>query len=476
MANLGIHVYEQATAVSTPVVADVGIPFVVGLAPSHAAERPAKPNVPVLCTSWDEAVEKLGFSYDWKTYTLCEFIYSHFQLFGCQPVIFCNVLDPAAMKKEAEAADYDVTDHKASIPFASIHSTIEVLNGETPLNEDEDYCNLYDEKTDACIIELLSSGSAYTAASLKVKCSVVTPESVVTADIVEGLGAIDDCMTMVGVIPDLICAPGFSHISTVAAIMATKAAGINGLFRAKALIDCDSSSEGVTEYSQLVPYKNKNNFIDENQIVCWPQVKLGDYQFHLSTQLAGLIARVDTENAGCPYESPSNKALKVDGCCLEDGTEICLRWEQVQLLAGSYGIVTALNFMSMGWTAKGNYTACYPANTDVKDYFIPISRMFDWVGNTLIRTFWSKLDKPTKLRLIDTIIDTCNIWLGGLVSSERLLGARVEMLESENPLTDLMAGILHFHIYITPPSPAQEIDFILEYDVNYVKLALQPAA
>ena len=93
MPNLGVHVYEKTTAVSTPVVANSGIPFVVGTAPVHAAAKPAKPGVPVLCTSWTEAVEKLGFSYDWKTYSLCEFMYSHFKLFGCQPVIFCNVLD-----------------------------------------------------------------------------------------------------------------------------------------------------------------------------------------------------------------------------------------------------------------------------------------------------------------------------------------------------------------------------------------------
>ena len=89
MANLGVHIYEQATSVSTPLVADSGIPFVAGLAPSHAAASPGKAYTPVLCTSWKEAVEKLGFSYDWDTYTLCEFMYSHFQLFGCQPVIFC---------------------------------------------------------------------------------------------------------------------------------------------------------------------------------------------------------------------------------------------------------------------------------------------------------------------------------------------------------------------------------------------------
>lgn len=477
MPNLGIHVYEKATAVAIPVVADVGIPFVVGLAPVHTAAKPAKANVPVLCTSWDEAVEKLGFSYDWKKYTICEFIYSHFQLFGCQPVIFCNVLDTDTMKNTMEAKEYEVSDHKITLPFDTIAAGLKVsVPGDgraepTELKPDEDYTVLYDEDDGVCIVELLSSGSAYSASKLSVSGSTVDPSAVVTADVVSGLGVIDACMSMVGIIPDLICAPGFSHLSVVAAIMATKATGINGLFRAKALVDVDCSAEGVTEYSALTPWKNKNNMVDENQILCWPMVKLGDYKFHMSTQLAGLMAKVDTDNAGVPYESPSNKNYKMDGCCLEDGTEVNLTFEQSNIIAG-YGIVTALNFMSMGWTCRNNYTACYPANTDVKDQFIPVSRMFDFVGNTLIRTFWSKLDKPMNRRLIDTIIDTCNIWLNGLVSQEYLLGARAEYLEEENSLVDLMAGILHIHIYITPPSPMQECDFTLEYDTNYVTSAL----
>ena len=165
----------------------------------------------------------------------------------------------------------------------------------------------------------------------------------------------------------------------------------------------------------------------------------------------------------------------MDGCCLEDGTEISLTFEQTNIIAG-YGIVTALNFMSMGWTARNNYTACYPGNTDVKDQFIPVSRMFDFVANTLIRTFWSKLDKPMNLRLLDNIQDTCNIWLNGLVSQEYLLGARVELKASENPVTSLLAGIISFHIYITPPVPAQEIHFTLEFDVDYLTSALNLAA
>ena len=483
MAKLGVHVYEKATSVQTPKVATVGIPFVVGTAPVQSAAKPAKSNVPVLVTSWDEAVEKLGFSYDWESYTLCEFMYSHLQLFGAQPVIFCNINDPASMKREEAAADYTVADHRVAVSVDAIADTIKVSVAEgageaattRALERDTDYSILYDrDDTDTyvCIVELLEDGSAYNAETVSVAYSAADPKTATVADVVDGVAQVDACLTAVGLVPDLIAAPGWSHNTVVAAVMATKAAAINGLFKGKAVIDADSGEDGVTEYSQLSGYKNKNNFVDVDQIICWPMVQLGDYRFHLSTQLCGLMATVDAGNRGIPYESPSNKNLKMDACVLADGTPVNLTWNQVDLIAGSWGVVTAVNFLDSGWVAKGNYTACYPGNTDVKDQFIPVSRMFDFIGNTLIRTFWSKLDKPMTPALRDSILQTCNIWLGGLTGGGYLYGARAEMLAEENPLTSLLDGIITLHIYNAPPVPAQEIDFILEYDVSYMETAL----
>lgn len=483
MAKLGVHVYEKATSVQTPKVATVGIPFVVGTAPVQSAAKPAKSNVPVLVTSWDEAVEKLGFSYDWESYTLCEFMYSHLQLFGAQPVIFCNINDPASMKREEAAADYTVADHRVAVSVDAIADTIKVSVAEgageaattRALERDTDYSILYDrDDTDTyvCIVELLEDGSAYDAETVSVAYSAADPKTATVADVVDGVAQVDACLTAVGLVPDLIAAPGWSHNTVVAAVMATKAAAINGLFKGKAVIDADSGEDGVTEYSQLSGYKNKKNFVDVDQIICWPMVQLGDYRFHLSTQLCGLMATVDAGNRGIPYESPSNKNLKMDACVLADGTPVNLTWNQVDLIAGSWGVVTAVNFLDSGWVAKGNYTACYPGNTDVKDQFIPVSRMFDFIGNTLIRTFWSKLDKPMTPALRDSILQTCNIWLGGLTGGGYLYGARAEMLAEENPLTSLLDGIITLHIYNAPPVPAQEIDFILEYDVSYMETAL----
>ena len=58
---------------------------------------------------------------------------------------------------------------------------------------------------------------------------------------------------------------------------------------------------------------------------------------------------------------------------LAGGTEVPLTLPNAEYL-NSQGIVTGLNFIG-GLRAFGNRTACYPANTDPKDAFIPIRRM-----------------------------------------------------------------------------------------------------
>lgn len=83
----------------------------------------------------------------------------------------------------------------------------------------------------------------------------VTPEKATVADVVDDVGQVDAAMTVVGTVPDLICAPGWSHNTVVAAVMATKASAISGLFKGKAVIDADSSEDGVTEYSQLMGWR-----------------------------------------------------------------------------------------------------------------------------------------------------------------------------------------------------------------------------
>lgn len=123
---------------------------------------------------------------------------------------------------------------------------------------------------------------------------------------------------------------------------------------------------------------------------------------------------------------------------LADGTTVLLDLAQANYL-NSNGIVTALNFIG-SYVLWGDETACFPADTDVKNYFISVSRMFGWVARSVILTYWSKIDKKMTRRLIDSIVDSVNIWLNGLVSEEKLLGARVEFLDEENSTTGAYGG------------------------------------
>ena len=468
MAKHGVYVLEQATSAATPATVETGVPFFIGASPIQNADSPATPGVPVLCTSWNEAVQKLGYSDDWATYPLCEAMYSHFKLFNVSPAIFCNMLDSSTMKSAVAAADKNVVSKKVALTKKAIPGSVVVKNGNTTLVLGTDY-DLY-FADEVLTIEVLSGGSAYSATTLNVAYDEVTPASVTTNVVAGGIEAVDLCMSTIGLIPDLIVAPGYSDNTGVAAVMAAKAEAINGMFRAKALIDISTAASGGADtYDEVIALKNSNNFTDENEIVCWPLVKLDTKVFHLSTQLAGVIAATDAEYAA-PHVSPSNKGLQCDGLVTAAGGEVILSLEQANILNGG-GVVTALNFMG-GFKAWGNYTACYPTNQDVKDYFISVSRMVDFVGNTLIRTFWGKLDQPMNRRLIDTILDSCNIWLNGLTGSGYILGGRCEMIDAENPETNLMAGIIKLHVFVTPPSPMQELDFVIEYDPAYVTEAL----
>ena len=464
----GVYANETATAVSTPTPSESGVAFAIGAAPVQAASSPAGIGIPTLVTSWEEFVEKFGYSDDWAKYPLCEVAYSHFKLFGVQPVVFCNLLAPASMKSAVAAADKDVAAHQIKLPIEAINDTglvVKAAGGEgNAYVKGTDYDVFYDGEN--LVIELISTGSVYSATALSVAYNAVTAASVDASAVVSGLEKIELCATSLGIVPDIILAPGYSNSATVAAAMATKAESINGMFKAIALIDMDCSS--VTSYSAAISAKNGAAHT-EAEVLCWPMVALGEKKFHLSTQLAGLMAQVDAGNDDCPVESPSNKALRCDSMILANGTEVVLTHAQAVSLNAA-GIVTVLNFLG-GFVAWGNFTAAYPGSKDPKDAEISVKRMFGWANNTAIRTCWSKLDKPMNRRLVDSIVDDLNAWLNGLSGAGYLLGGRIEYQEDENALQDLMQGIVRFHMFLTPPSALQEIEFVMEYDADYVTAA-----
>lgn len=481
MYNHGIRVQEVPTSIVPPVNTQGCLPVFFGTAPIHLAKDAAPANTPILCNTYQEAVEQLGFSDDWEHYTLCEAIYSQFVLFAVAPVVFVNVLDPTKHKESVASQSVAVINKVATLSDPVLLDTLVVKATSTGenLNLNTDYMVSHDDNGNA-VISLVPTGSAASASTLYVSYDKVMPSKVTKKDIIggvdintgnyNGLEAINSVFSKFGIVPGQIAAPGWSHDVEVAAVMAAKVSNVNGMFTAIAHCDipCDTN---VKSYTAAAEWKKANNYTSKYQSACWPMVKLGERKFHMSTQVIGVSGTVEAHNGDIPFESPSNKAIQGNGLCLADGTEVVMQLEIANYL-NSQGIVTALNMMG-GWRLWGNEMACYPANTDPKDRFMCVRKMFNWHAQTFIQTYFEKVDGPLRKRFIDTIVDSENVRLNGLVGQEALIAGRVEFRELDNPITNLIDGIATFYTYLTPPVPAREIVNKIEFDPQAYKTLFQ---
>lgn len=476
----GIYGSEVPTSLLPMTEVAAGLPVVFGTAPLHLATKSAGANTPKLCYSNKEAVQYFGYSKNWEDFTLCEFMNSQFALYGMAPAVFVNVLDPnkSAHVTNVNAQETTVTDSKITLKATEyvLLDTLKVAISEVaePAKEGTDYTAAYNDDNEL-VITILTDGALNNVASLFLSYTKLNPAGVTASDIVggidpngklKGLELVSEVFQRFRLVPGTIIAPKFSGDSTVAAVMKAKETGINGCFEAISIADIPTDLSSADVYSKAPEWKEQHNFVDSRMIACWPKGALSGVQYHLSTQLTGLLCKTDSEHDDVPYWSPSNHSLQIDSTVLEDGSEVFLDTATADYLNGN-GIVTSINFIG-GWKAWGNRISAYPSNTDPKDAFIPIRRMFNWLNNTLITTFWSKIDNPTNKRLIRTVVDSANIWLNGLTAKQYILGGRVEFREDENTTTDLMDGKIYFHVYFTPPSPARDIEFVQEYDPDYV--------
>ncbi|MCD5324776.1 MULTISPECIES: phage tail sheath family protein [Pontibacillus] len=472
MYRHGSYTSEVPTSLVPPANSTASLPVVFGTAPINQSKRETAPvNEPVLCYTYKEAIEALGYSSNFNDYTLCEFMSSHFSLYAQAPVVFVNVLSPEAHKKSGTPATLTVTKGKATLAENGVlldSLVIKSDDGSTTYAKDQDYVIEFDDNGH---INLFFSVSP-DISSVQAEFEQLDPTMVSGQDIIggvspdgriEGLELVNQIFSRFRLVPGQILAPKYSTDSAVAAVMAAKASNINGLFKAVALIDISTSA--VSSYTEVPAHKNDNNLTSPYQFPCWPKVSLGGTQYHFSTQLASVICRTDVENEDIPYVSPSNKNLQADSAVLEDGSEVYLGVEQANYLNGE-GITTALNFIG-GWKVWGNRTGAYPGETDPKNTFISVRKMMNWIQNQTILTCWQKVDDPTNKRLIETVVDSMNVWLNGLSARGFILGGRIEFVKPENPLTSLIDGKVTFHIFVTPPTPGKELNFLVEFDPNY---------
>lgn len=478
----GVYNSENDTSLTTPIQGSAGLQVIFGTAPIHLSADPEKAaNTPKLCYSFKECQQAVGYSDDFKRFTLCQSIDACFRVFNIAPIILINVLDPnkAAHTTVNETAEYAVRDGIVVYDKEYVMlNTLEVKNAETVMTANVDYTAVHDE--DGTVVISLISEDAQKAVNLSISSKSINPDGVTYTDIVGGVDAVSGKETGLelvrhifpkfGMTPGIILAPGWSHDPIVAAALQARTTSINGNFECNAYIDIAADVTGAIVYTDVKRAKETLGVGNPHAAAFWPMAAIGEKIYRMSAMAAALTAYNDAQNGDVPHESPSNKSMPITATVLADGTEVILDQQQANDMLNANGIITAINFN--GFRLWGNNTAAYPSTTDPKDRWLSVRRFFDWDGNNFILTYFQRVDKPGNKRLIHSIVDSQNVIGNGYVARDYCAGYRVEFRDDENPATNLLDGHLTTHTYLAPYIPAEVIENIREFDVNALASAI----
>ena len=480
----GVYTREQATSMSAATNSTAGLQVVFGTAPIYQLADLTGVTAPRLCSSYAEAAAVLGYDTNFEAFTLNQSIKASFELFGVAPIVLVNVLDPnkaqhvTNVSKPTEqtvtGGSFVISAEQEPVPYVLRATlTVSAQTSGDPLVAGTDYTVEYDE--DGLATVTLTSATAkalakvyvtYTAIKLTAGKTAVTAAEITTA--------ISDKLREVyprfGMTPGLLLAPGYSKDPNVAAVMQGACENINGVYSCECILDVDCGASGAQTYDAVKQVKESKGLTSPHAYAYWPMAQVGNYRLSLSAIMGALTAATDAANGDVPSLSPSNKSLPgVTGLCLEDGTEVILDQAQANVV-NSAGIGTVLNLN--GFKAWGNNTCAYPSTTDPKDRWIAVRRFFTWCSNSLIQTYFERVDSPANYRMIEAIVDAENVNGNAYVAAGACAAYQCEFRSDENPTTQILDGTIKFHLTLAPYNPAECIEFTLAFDPTAIASAL----
>ena len=438
-------------------------------------------NKPILIQNSKDAATYFGGANNIKGFTINEALYLAFNVYNVKPIIVINVLNPSEHKTAHNEEGVVIKDFKATLAKTGIinDENLVVKNNETSvLIQKEKYtCSFNDEgkltitlaKTETAIKKIDVSYNFLDVSKLK-ETDVIGSIDPQTLE-AKGLECLKEIFPKYSMIPSCVVAPDFSTAKIRVALDA-KSAVINDKWASMSIPEMPNT----TKYGEVIAYKKEKNYIDADQAITWGCPYLEDEVFHFSTVMALHMQSVDAQFDGVPCESPSNKNIKMQGIGYYEGStfkKVNLDEAEANLL-NENGISTIIR-QPNGTVFWGNRTSVFQpgGETDPKDVWIPVKRMFKYIGNTIMLNNTVEVDKgmtPSQAKSIETNI---NVWLNSLTNDNKLLGGRVEFKPEENSEQDMIAGKFKWHIYLGAIIPGESLEFRLEYDSKYLKLLFQ---
>lgn len=481
----GITVTESPTVGRPPITSLAGLPVYVGTAPINRGEEDNVNKINI-CYSFDEAKTALGYDEDFEDYTLCSAMKLILQKYKAGPLVLINVLDPGEATHIntgiTEAWDLGTLGEPSQVFWelkGILPSTVVITNSAVPstYTEGTDYTLEIDEDTGFLQINIIAAADGGTIpsdlATLAGEADQLLPSGVVQADIIgamtagvsTGLYKAHHVYSKTGLVPGMLRAPYWGRIRAVKDEIKSIALNIAGEFRCHGVVDLDHQASEIANYTAVPTWKADNFYYDKGMVNCWgPRVEYDDEYYLLGDHYVAqcLLTDASDEAGGIPYISPSNKIILADALVDDSDNEVLFTKPNINTI-NDQGVVGAVP-TRFGFRLWGNRTAIYPSDSDPREAFIPIRRMFDWVHNSLVLTHEAKVDSPGNKKQIQSVVRAEQLRINGLISAGALIAGRVAFLETENPIDDLMDGKVKYHVWLTPPVPMEDIQFIVEYD------------
>ncbi|MBS9775673.1 MAG: phage tail protein [Fusobacterium sp.] len=470
----GTRVKELETGLK--VFTDVAAPTViVGTATVNMGDESCV-NEPVLIQSPKDAAVYFGTTTNIKGFTINEAIYLATNVYNTFPIIAINVLDPKKHKTAGSVQDLVLIEDKVILKQTGIilNENLVIKDAATDVPLAKEKYNLKFNNEGHLEVEVTQRDST---TKISVDYEYADPKKVTENDVIgninpetleaSGLQALKEIFPKFSMIPACVIAPDFAT-SKIAVALDAKSQIISNKWASFSIPELPKD----IKYGEAVSYKKQKNYIDTDQLICFGVPYLDKEVFKMSTVAALHMQAVDSMNDGIPYESPSNKNIKMHGIgYYSDGNFKKLNLDETEAnQLGANGICTILT-RSNGTVFWGNRTSVYQpgGNTDPKDIWIPVKRMFKYIGNTLMLNNENEVDKPMTPARAKSIETNANVWLASLVAQGKLLGAKVAFLPEENSEQDMSNGRYKWHVYIGSVIPGESLEFILEYDGKYLK-------
>lgn len=429
------------------------IPVYIGRAPIQQLEDYAdKVNVPMLITSFNDGAEKIGYSDDWQNFELCEAVYAHFRnsIQSIGPIVVINALDPDEGKDAAlKSVSVTFSKRRARITNALIILNTVAIEGKT---KGIDYVAAYSD--DGLSVELRDLTGSLDKET--VTFNEVSPGSIEATDIIN---ALQSGLTLVyydlGIVPTMLCSPGWSTQQTVYEALITATEKINGHWYAYVNADLDCTT--VKTVAGAITAKKNYDLESGKSSILWPMAKRGSRIYHASVLNTVTMQWVDFNNDNLPYETPSNKRVDIDGLCLADGTAI--KYDQVEANKLNANGIDTMIYWEGTWRMWGPHTAAFTQNAaiDARDIFDCSVRMVQYVANLFQRQYGNEVDKPMTRSQKDTILNDFQAQLDKFISNGALLLGTIGFDESENDVNDMVQGNFAFNVLTTNPVPGKSL-------------------